>query len=79
MDVEAPTPRPRAVIRPDVAVPASNKHEAVMAISVNELPKIRLNQCLPFRLKYEVLKPNVKSDVKSPIANDSIITYSLGY
>ena len=71
-------PSPRVSINPEVAVPASNKHEAVMTISVIELPKIRLNQCLPDLLKYEVEKPNVNSEVRSPTMNDYMIIYSPG-
>ena len=72
-NVLAPIPKPNVNISPDVAVPASSRHEAVMTISVTELPNIRLNQCLPFLLRYDVENPNVNSDVKSPIANDSIM------
>ena len=40
MATEAPIPKPKTVIKPEDVVPASSKHDAVMATSVNELPKI---------------------------------------
>ena len=64
---------PQPLLIPMVSFWSKNKHDAVIATFVMELPKILLNQCLPDLLRYEIENQNVNNDVNNPTMNDSIM------